>query len=110
MPTTLYRDASGTLPHENLNSLPFRISGVPGKWSGRDRATRLVDVIIAWNVFQHFYPNFDYLQLDWNAELDAALKQAAIATDELSFRDVLRRFVATLRDGHGWVSLGTQQK
>jgi hypothetical protein len=27
-----------------------------------DRATRIADVIIAWNVFRHFYPYFDIHQ------------------------------------------------
>ena len=28
-------------------------------WSIKDRTTRLVDVVLAWTVFQHFYHYFD---------------------------------------------------
>ena len=34
-------------------------------------------MIIAWNVFQHFYPYFDVVKTDWPAELPKALRTAA---------------------------------
>ena len=71
--------------------------------SGDDRATRLADVIIAWNVFQHFYPYFDVVAVDWKAELGQALGEAATAPDATAFTDVLARMVAALQDGHGGV-------
>jgi hypothetical protein len=71
--------------------------------SGNDRATRLADVVLAWNIFQHFYPYFDVVTADWPNELRQALAQAAKDTDERAFLQTLRRLVGALHDGHGGV-------
>lgn len=71
--------------------------------SGDDRATRLADVVIAWNVFQHFYPYFDVVDVDWPGALVTALRSAATDPGERAFLDTLRRLVAELQDGHGGV-------
>ena len=72
--------------------------------SGDDRITRLADVVLAWNVFQHFYPYFDVTPVDWSAALPRALAQASAAPDATAFGRDLRRLVASLDDGHGRVS------
>jgi C-terminal processing protease CtpA/Prc len=74
--------------------------------SGRDRDTRLAGVLVAWNMFQHFYPYFDVVEVDWAGVLREALARAALDRDELAFRDTLRWMVAQLRDGHGAVFFG----
>jgi C-terminal processing protease CtpA/Prc len=104
VPLALYRDAQGTLPH--LPALA-RAEGGPTP-SGDDRTTRLADVVLAWNVFQHFYPYFDVVQADWPGELRRALSAAATDADEKAFLDTLRRLVAALHDGHGNVSASFQ--
>lgn len=71
---------------------------------GDDRTTRVAAVIIAWNVFQHFYPYFDTVGVDWPGELKPALGKAATAPDAIAFREVLERLTAALADGHGGVS------
>ena len=57
--------------------------------SGKDRATRLGAVALAWNVFQHFYPYFDVVEADWPAELRRALTRAAEDADERAFIQTL---------------------
>ena len=81
------------------------IEGVPDHWrpTGDDRSSRLAAVALAWTVFQHFYPYFDVVDVDWNATLHRSLTAAALDGDETDFVDTLRRLVADLRDGHGWV-------
>ena len=37
--------------------------------------TRLGNIIIAYNVFNHFYPYFDVIAVDWNEELMKALSK-----------------------------------
>ncbi|MDQ3714047.1 MAG: S41 family peptidase [Acidobacteriota bacterium] len=71
------------------------------KFSGNDRLTRLTSVILAWNVFQHFYPYFDQVQTDWNQVLKDSLTTAAADKDEKEFLRTLERMVARLYDGHG---------
>ena len=100
VPLALFADASGTFPHP-APSPPTE--GVPVKYSGDDRATRLADVVLAWNVLEHFYPYFDIVKTDWQAELGRALKSAATDANEEAFTITLRRMVTALRDGHGGV-------
>ncbi len=96
VPLSLYADAGGTLPH--IPPPPPLPAILP---SGNDRATRLADVALAWNVFQHFYPYFDVVQTDWSQALREALTGAATDPDEIAFLKTLRRMVAALHDGHG---------
>ncbi|HZW07259.1 MAG TPA: S41 family peptidase [Phycisphaerales bacterium] len=72
--------------------------------SGNDRVTRIGDVVIAWNLFHHFYPYFDAVKTDWNATLTRSLKSAATDADAAAFLVTLRRLVGDLHDGHGNVS------
>ena len=53
---------------------------------------------------QHFYPYFDVVKSDWPAELRRALTSAATDLTEVAFTLTLRRLVAALHDGHGYVS------
>jgi C-terminal processing protease CtpA/Prc len=106
VPLTLYLDGKGkTVPASHGWTPPATNGWQP---SGNDRATRLADVALAWNVFQHFYPYFDVVQTDWPAALREALTSAAADRDELAFLDSLRLLVAQLHDGHGNVGLQTQ--
>ena len=104
VPLALYVDAGGTLPH-----VPLPDSSVLYDRTPEDRATRLAAVIIAWNVFQHFYPYFDVVQTDWRAELPKALRTAATDSGTADFQKTLQRLVAALKDGHGRVSSPRQQ-
>jgi len=103
IPLAVYTDDNGTLPRATASAPP---AGKPPTFapSGNDRATRLANVILAWNVFQHFYPYFDVVKTDWPAELKKGLERAATDANETAFQDSLRRLVAALQDGHGHVA------
>lgn len=101
VPLALFTDAEGTLPHVAVRAGDSK--AVLVKYSGNDRATRLADVALAWNILQHFYPYFDVVQTDWQQALAAALKAAASDPDERAFLRTLRLMVADLHDGHGRV-------
>jgi C-terminal processing protease CtpA/Prc len=103
IPVALYVDSRGTLPHASAAKSDER-SAVKPTWSANDRGTRLGDVIVAWNVFQHFYPYFDVVGSEWLAELPRALQMAAADEDEAAFTETLKRLVAALHDGHGRVN------
>ena len=64
----------------------------------------LADVVVAWNVYRHFYPYWSEVSVDWDARLPALLEAAARAPSAEAHQDVLRRLVAEVRDGHGSVS------
>jgi C-terminal processing protease CtpA/Prc len=106
VPLALYADAKGTLPAVPTGVVPQAPEKPEGFLpSGDDRATRLADGILAWNVFQHFYPYFDVARADWPAELRKALGSAATDPDAQAFERTLRRLVAALHDGHGRAGL-----
>jgi hypothetical protein len=62
------------------------------------------NVVVAWNVFQHFYPYFDVVEVNWNEVLGRSLRRALADRSEDEFRRTLQRLVAQLQDGHGRVS------
>jgi C-terminal processing protease CtpA/Prc len=99
VPLALYADDEGTLPHATT----ARAKPAPSRYSGDDRATRLADVALAWNILQHFYPYFDVVPSDWSAALREALTSAARDPDGRAFLATLRRMMAGLHDGHGGV-------
>jgi hypothetical protein len=105
VPLALFTGEGGTRP---VAAKPAEPRGPVPAWalSGNDRAIRLADVVIAWNVFRHFYPYFDVAGTDWNAQLPALLGQAAIDPGELAFHRTLQKMVAALQDGHGNVMFG----
>lgn len=102
VPLAVYRDQRGTLPRAVV-SVPPPDDATLVRPSGDDRATRLLGVIIAWNVFQHFYPYFDVVRTDWEAALPDALREAAEDRDAADFHETLEKLVARLEDGHGFV-------
>jgi C-terminal processing protease CtpA/Prc len=105
VPLALYAGDHGTLPAVPAGVEPAAPAKPEGfAPSGNDRTTRLADVVLAWNVFEHFYPYFDVVGTDWPAELPRALRSAATDRDEAAFLDTLRRLVAALHDGHGGVT------
>jgi hypothetical protein len=69
----------------------------------RDRATRLAAVVSIWSTLRHFYPYFDVVDVDWDAQLPVALRAVAIAQTPGETHDVLQRMVASLRDAHARV-------
>ncbi len=101
VPLALFADATGTLPHVDSPVKDPKTNAV--EYSGNDRSTRLADVALAWNVFQHFYPYFDVVKVDWPQVLRETLIAAANDTDEIAFLKTLRRMIAQLQDGHGGV-------
>ena len=102
VPTVLWRDADGTLPH---GAVPASWCPLPENFlmSADDRRTRLAAVVLGWNVFQHFYPYFDVTEVDWPKELERALTAAATDADPWAFQATLQRMIAALHDGHGAV-------
>lgn len=93
---------------KNHRTLP--LTGSPAKLNPcerplgdpEDRASRLASILIAWNVIQHFYPNFDWASVDWDAALPDTLRRVALDTPEAFLADA-QRMMARLEDGHAHV-------
>ncbi len=96
VPLALYADDEGTLPRATRSPTPDL------RLPQDNRAKHLATVALSWNVFQHFYPYFDVVPVDWLATLRETLS-AARTDDEAAFVKTLKRMVAQLQDGHGAV-------
>ena len=73
----------------------------PGE--GLDLDTRFADMVVAWNVFRHFYPYWAETGVRWDARLEPNLRAAAAAETRAAQADALRVLVSEAEDGHGGV-------
>ena len=107
IPMALYGNESTTFPSGDEGALNELRAGVESlatnSLSADDVSVRLADVVIAWNVLQHFYPYFDVVDADWDTQLTRSLEQALTDETGHDFFYTLREMVASLQDGHGSV-------
>jgi C-terminal processing protease CtpA/Prc len=68
--------------------------------NGFDRLCGVADVIVVWNVLEHFWPYWDVVRTDWNAALDAALADALNDQNLDDHVATLERLSAAAPDGH----------
>jgi len=78
MPIVLYGNIKSTYPKSDtllFRQLNFQLSNIPDSTiTIQDKSVQLANVVIAWNVFQHFYPYFDVVKVNWDKELDSTLQ------------------------------------
>ena len=107
VPLALYSDESGTWPRDSSRPLePLRAALEvidPDAITPDDPAVRLADVVIAWNVFQHFYPYFDVVDVRWEDALRRALEKALEDGGGHDFHQTLQTLLAAARDGHAGI-------
>ncbi len=102
IPLAVFANNDGTLPRGSGAEAMSKV-GVAGS-DASDRPARLANVILAWNVLQHFYPYFDLVATDWQAVLRESLTAAAVAKDGAEYCHVLESMAARLEDGHAGAS------
>lgn len=105
IPIALYEKDLSTFPKTDdkvLDNLKKEISNVNIS-PGFNQQVNLASVVIAWNVFQHFYPYFDVIKTDWARVLPETLGKTYLNTDKKDFTITLSEMVAELEDGHGVV-------
>jgi len=104
MPLALYGDEKHTYPLSDLvklNALKENIRSFPdSSLTGDNLYVRLADIIISWNVFQHFYPYFDIAKTNWADDLTIALADAYHDKSAADFLRTLQKLTAKLKDGH----------
>ena len=101
IPLVLYGNKKGTYPvsnRTNLSRLKKRVSGQSA--NPNELFARLGNVIITYNIFQHFYPYFDVIPVDWDAAFQSAIKQSYLDKNRNDHLETLERFTAKLKDGH----------
>ncbi len=96
IPVALYSRGLATLP-----------TGGPSQFQGarafgyEDRPTRVAALGYAWWALAVFYPYWEEVALDWEAQRGPFLREAA--TTQGSLQELLQRFTALLKDGHARV-------
>lgn len=106
IPLTLYSDLNGTLGKDEnypLAKLLQELNSVNTQLTAEDNILRLADIVIAWNVFQHFYPYFETIDADWDRVLTESIAKSLQDNTIDDFFDTLRLMIATLNDGNGVV-------
>lgn len=100
VPIALYSRAGHTLGDDPAVAARSQ-QGPPAPGpAGFDVFAGAADVIVVWNVFQHFWPYWDVVSVDWITELDTALRDAL---DDHTLDDhvaTLQRLSAAAPDGH----------
>ncbi len=105
VPLALWSDERTTLPPADtaaLEKLAAALEDIASlRLTAENDNVRLGGVIIAWNVFQHFYPYFDQVRVDWDGVLSRALEKTLADKTDDDFAATLKSMVAALQDGHG---------
>lgn len=110
IPLALYGTAEYTLPQSNASTVQKQLFNIYkkeidqielGKIFSENENMRIADIIIAWNIFQHFYPYFNEVNVNWDQVLTSSLRKALQDKTGDDFLKTLQWMVSQLKDGHG---------
>jgi len=104
MPISLYGNDNGTYPIADsisFNKLKGDLNRIKINANGTDSlSAHVADIVIAWNLFQHFSPYLDIVKTDWQQDLKDALVNANHDQNASDFYKTLKKFTAKLQDEH----------
>ena len=101
IPQVLYCTGKSTYPPVEQNSLKeLKINLSKFDLYKEKLALRTGNVITIYNVFQHFYPYFDVVDVNWDNELRKALIRSISDKTPEDHLITLEKFTAPLKDGH----------
>lgn len=110
VPLVLMGDEKRTFPMADslkLAALKAKIvQSQPTKATDEDPYVRLSGIMIAWNVFQHFYPYHQEVKSDWSTQLPIALSASYDVNTPEQYFELLGRMTEKLKDGHVYVAGG----
>jgi hypothetical protein len=104
VPLALWSDSAGTIGKSERYPLDTLLTALDSiemdSLTADNESVRLGDVVIVWNVMQHFYPYFDVVEVDWDRELTNTFKDVLTNRNEEEFLYRINRLLAKLQDGH----------
>lgn len=107
MPLALYDNKKHTFPISDslsLKQLQLNLNQITNdELNSNNHTVKLANIVIAWNVIQHFFPYFDVVHVDWNEELVRTLHSVYNGKNESDYFMTISKMVAKLEDGHGVV-------
>lgn len=108
MPVALWGDGNRTYPLTDTAAVIQRNKVIAAKYTiaftGDNLYVRLADVIMAWNVIQHFHPYYAEWATNWDNDLREALAACYKDRTATDFIVTLKTFLAKMRDGHVYIS------
>lgn len=112
LPLVLYSYKGFTFPYDTtaLVNLRLEINQYKENANYDNLHTWLGDLIVCWNIMQHFYPYFEEAKIDWSEKLKSALLSCYKNKDECDFRMNLLQMMSGLKDGHVSVFKPKQNK
>lgn len=100
MPLVLYSKDGQTFPKSSTDMEEFMTSEEQTTATDASALSfRYGNLINTWNVFQHFYPYFTEMGIDWEKELEASLSRT-YSGDLDGHMDELKRLTSALKDNH----------
>ena len=109
IPLALFGNKTSTFPEADktrLTKLKENIeTNTKEKKDATDLSFRLANVIIAWNVFKHFFAYWENASQKPEAIFRSAVSKAFKDKSAIDFLETLQLMTAPLNDGHIWVSL-----
>jgi len=108
IPLVLYCNDKSTYPNADpvlLGNLKTDLDKFD--YNQEELSLRLGNVINVYNVFQHFYPYFDVINIKWDDEFEKALLRCYSDKTPKDHLVTLQKFTAPLRDGHCYVACST---
>jgi|GEM_PF-4849376 len=106
LPLTVFGDNQHTYPESNkeqLNKLLSNLNHI-SSFNVNILNDRIANVVILWNIFQHFYPYKKYVDIDWNEVLDYGLKHCYTDSTKDTYLMLLRHMTGYFKDAHIYVS------
>ena len=101
IPLAVNVNEAGTIPKSSKKDLENLLTNLNKyKIDESSISFRLGNIINAYNVFQHFFPYFDVLKLDWENELESALIKSFKDSSIKDHLITLKKFTSPLKDGH----------
>ncbi|MRX63696.1 S41 family peptidase [Maribacter luteus] len=105
IPLVVNVNESGTIPKSSKKSIENLRNKLNNyKIDKSSISFRLGNIINTYNVFQHFFPYFDVLNLDWENELESALIRSFKDSSLKDHLITLRKFTSPLKDGHIFIT------
>lgn len=104
VPIALYSSDGHTIGDDPAQAERLAATGERADPSAFDRTATIADVVVLWNVLEHFWPYWDTVSVDWNAALDHALADALRDRSANEHLATLRRLSVIAADGHATTS------
>ena len=103
--TACLDEDKATVPKANQDKFKAINEALEGvKIDPNELDTRVGNVVIVYNVFQHFYPYFDAIDVNWNEQFKKAIAKSFLDTSSIDHLNTLQQLTFSLKDGHIRVS------